>query len=437
MTPVRDEHEEPGVPDADQIDSHSARPADDDAEERRTERLTHLLAQQWSQLRAERKPEVEPFRTGPSNLSRAQVPWGVDLAAAWSWRLIVIAVAVLALAWVLAYFAVITLPLVVALLITALAAPAVNGLARLGVPRGLSAAFVVIAGIGTVIGLLTFVGNQVAQGATDLADQVVVGLGEIRTWLKDGPIDASDSQINDWIASAERAITEQSKNIEIAQVTEFGTALGHAFAGFFIVLFATFFFLSDGARIWAWLVRIFPRAARENADSSGRVAWISLTQFVRATVIVALVDAGGIMLGALALGVPLVLPIGVLVFLGAFIPMVGATVAGLVATLVALVTVGPFKALLMLGVVIAVQQIEGHVLQPLVLGRFVSVHPLGVIAAIGCGVIVAGIAGALIAVPLAAVANAVVTHLGRLSDPHYAQVVDDIQDDAAPPGSPA
>ena len=190
-----------------------------------------------------------------------------------------------------------------------------------------------------------------------------------------------------------------------------GTAVGHVFAGFFIVLFSTFFFLSDGGRIWSWLVRLAPRAAREHVDGSGRVAWISLTQFVRATVLVALADAIGIMIVAAILGVPFVLAIGVLVFLGAFIPMVGATVAGSVAVLVALVDQGPITALLMLGGVILVQQIEGHILQPFLMGRFVSVHPLGVIVAIGCGVLVAGIAGALIAVPLVAAGNAVVNHL--------------------------
>lgn len=398
-----------------------------DTDDNRSDKLTHLLAQQWAQLRAERRPDIEPLRTGPSNLARAQVPWGLDVAAAWSWRLVLIAAATIAFSMAIWHFRVITIPLVIALLISALVAPFVRALARLGVPRSLSAGVTVLLGIAIVVGLLTFVGNQVAAGAHDLADQVVKGLDEVRRWLRDGPIDASDSQINDWIKNAQDAITERSKKIEVGQVTEFGTALGHFFAGLFIVLFSTYFFLADGHRIWAWLVRIFPRAAREAADSSGRVAWVSLTQFVRATVIVALVDASGIMIGALALGVPLVAPIGVLVFLGAFVPMVGATFAGLVATLVALVTVGPLKALIMLGVVIGVQQLEGHVLQPLVMGRFVSVHPLGVIVAIGCGVLLAGIAGALIAVPLAAVGNAVITHLGRLSDPEYAARVHAIE----------
>ena len=171
-------------------------------------------------------------------------------------------------------------------------------------------------------------------------------------------------------------------------------------AGFFIVLFSTYFFLADGERIWAWFVRLAPRAARGRVDSSGRVAWISLTQFVRATVIVALADAIGIMIvrgdprGAVRGSRSACWSSS-----GAFVPMIGATVAGTVAVLVALVDQGPSTALLMLGGVILVQQIEGHVLQPFLMGRFVSVHPLGVIVAIGCGVLVAGIAGALVAVP--------------------------------------
>ena len=139
----------------------------------------------------------------------------------------------------------------------------------------------------------------------------------------------------------------------VGKVTEVGTAVGHVVAGLFIVLFATYFFLADGAKIWAWLVRLFPRAGRLRADSSGRVAWQSLTQFVRATVLVAATDAIGIMIGAAILGVPFVSAIGVLVFLGAFVPMIGAFVSGTVAVLVALVAQGPFTALLMFGVVVA------------------------------------------------------------------------------------
>lgn len=393
--------------------SSTRRRSEGSDEDRLAERIGHQIAQQWSQSRGQRYAEPAPVRAGTSNFTRAQVPWGLDLAAAWSWRLIAIAVASLGILWVLDYFLVVTLPIAIALLLAALANPAVSRMRSWGIPRGLAAMVMVVVGLGAVGLLLTFVGQQVADGATDLADSVVQGLGEIKIWLKDGPLKASDSQIEHYIEQAQKAITDRSQDSGqvVTQVTEVGTALGHIFAGFFIVLFATYFFLADGARIWQFFVRMAPGAARERVDSSGRVAWVSLTQFVRATVVVALVDAIGIMIVATILGVPFVLAIGVLVFLGAFIPMVGATVAGTVAVLVALVDQGPITALLMLGGVILVQQIEGHILQPFLMGRWVSVHPLGVIIAIACGVLLVGIPGALIAVPFAAVANAVANHL--------------------------
>jgi predicted PurR-regulated permease PerM len=401
------------------------------------ERLAERIAHQWAAIRAaDRRPEPAPIVTGPSNFSRAQVPWGVDLAAAWAWRFLVIAAAGYLIMRVLGFFAVVTLPLVVALLITALVVPLVDRMKAIGVPRGLAAILVVLGGLGFVAALLTFAGQQVANGASDLADQTVKGLDEIRRWLRDGPLHASDSQINDYLRRAQDVITEQTREgAGISQVTEVGAAVGHVVAGFFIVLFSTYFFLADGERIWSWMVRLAPRASREHVDGSGRVAWRSLTQFVRATVIVAAVDSIGIMIVAAVLGVPFVMAIGVLVFLGAFVPMIGATIAGTVAVLVALVDQGPITALLMLGGVILVQQIEGHVLQPFLMGRFVSVHPLGVIVAIACGVLVAGIAGALVAVPLAAAVNAVVQHLASRTPVGEAEpddaLAEDIEDEDA------
>nr|WP_301539422.1 AI-2E family transporter [Nocardioides sp. zg-1308] len=376
-------------------------------------------------MRAERR--VEPaFTTGPSNFSRAQVPWGLDLAAAWSWRLIVIATAGLGVLWLMRFFAVITLPIAISLLVAALASPLVSSLRRAGLPRGAATGLVMLLGIGTVALLLTYVGQQVAQGASDLADSVVTGLDQVRDWLRNGPLSVSDSQLDGYIEGVQGAITDSTgTDGMVTRVTEVGTAVGHVVAGFFIVLFSTYFFLADGKRIWAWMVRLAPRAARERIDASGQVAWVSLTQFVRATVLVAMADAIGIMLVAYFLQVPFVVAIGVLVFLGAFVPMIGATVAGSVAILVALVDQGPWTALLMLGGVILVQQVEGHILQPFLMGRFVSLHPLGVIVAIGCGVLVAGIAGALIAVPLAAAGNAVAQHLAS-----YTSIGDDEPDDA-------
>lgn len=387
-----------------------------DRQRRRSEdRFAERFAQQWSQLRADRRPEPPPpVVAGESNFARGQVPYGVDLAAAWCWRFLVIAAAAAVLGWLIAKFEVLVLPVVIALLITALVVPLVNLLQRVGLPRALAAILIVLGGIGLVALLLTFVTQQVAQGANDLAKQVVDGLEQIRLWVKNGPLHASDNQINDYIKRAQEVVTSSNQHV-VGRVSEVGTAVGHIVAGFFIILFATYFFLADGARIWSWLVRIFPRAARGKADSSGRVAWTSLTRFVRATVLVALTDALGVVIVALALKVPFASAIGVLVFLGAFIPMIGATLSGSVAVLVALVAHGPVVALIMAGGVVAVQQLEAHVLQPFLLGRFVSVHPLGVIVAIAAGLLVAGIPGALVAVPLVAALNAVVSHLAELA----------------------
>ncbi len=381
--------------------------------------MTARIAASWALMREERERRAEPapIVAGASNFTRAQVPWGLDLAAAWGWRLLVIGAAGYALFWLVGFFSLIALPLVIALLLSALVSPLVRVLQDLGLPRSVSALTVVIGLIGFVVLMLTFAGQQVASGANDLADSTVRGLEEIRQWLKTGPLHASDSQINDYIQQAQDAITPTTEGGDVlGRVTSVGSAVADVVAGFFIVLFSTYFFLADGDRIWSWLVRIAPRASRFRVDSSGRVAWVSLTQFVRATVIVAAVDAIGIMIGAAILQVPFVLAIGVLVFLGGFVPLIGATVAGAVAVLVALVDQGPITALVMLGVVIGVQQLEAHILQPFLMGRWVSVHPLAVILTIAGGVLVGGVAGALVAVPLAAAVNAVVEHLAANTD---------------------
>ena len=399
------------------------------APSRAERRLAQRLFSQWSALRDERERQLAPPAVRREELVRSQVPPGFDLAAAWSWRFLVVVAAIAVIGWVLGFLIVLVVPVVVALLVTALAIPVVDRLARWGVPRGVASLLTVAGGLAAVALLLTFVGQQVAGGASDLADSTVAGLEEIRTWLRDGPLHATDSQIDGYINQAQEAITERSSNGEVlSRLTEVGTTLGHLFAGFFIILFSTYFFLADGARIWAWVVRLSPRTARAKVDSSGQVAWVSLTQFVRATVVVALVDALGIAIWAAVLGLPFVAAIGVLVFLGAFVPMVGATVAGTVAILVALVDQGPWTALLMLIGVIVIQQVEGHVLQPFLMGRWVSVHPLAVIFAIATGVLVAGIVGALVAVPLAAALNAVGQHLAAYTDPG-ADPVEELDED--------
>jgi predicted PurR-regulated permease PerM len=184
------------------------------------------------------------------------------------------------------------------------------------------------------------------------------------------------------------------------------------------VLFATLFLLIDGKRIWQWTVRLFPRRARPAVDGAGRAGWVTLTDFVKVQIFVAFIDAVGIGLGAWILGLffggfPLVIPIAIAVFLGSFIPVVGAVLTGAIAVFVALVYLGIWPAVIMLGIVLLVQQVEGHVLQPLVMGTAVKVHPLAVVFAVAAGGFLAGIAGALFAVPVVATLNVVVHYIAR------------------------
>jgi predicted PurR-regulated permease PerM len=341
---------------------------------------------------------------------RYQVPAGVDVATQWAWRALVIGAAGLGGIWLLRYFSEITVPLAIAVLGTALTISAVDWLESRGLPRLAATFVVVIVMLVAFFGMLALVGQQLSTQVDDLRSNVVEGITQVQDWAQGAPLNLTDNQIQSYIDSAKDAIASSDTSI-VARVSEVGTTLTHVLAGFFIALFASFFFLYEGHRIWTWLVAIFPRAARERVDSSGRTAWTTLTQFVRATVIVAFTDALGIALAAWALGVPLSFAIGVLVFLGAFVPIIGALVSGLVAVLVALVAQGPVVAVFMLIAVVVVQQIEAHVLQPFLMGRFVAVHPLAIILAIAAGVAIAGVVGALIAVPLAACLNGVVRHL--------------------------
>ena len=218
----------------------------------------------------------------------------------------------------------------------------------------------------------------------------------------------TDAQFNEYFDTIRDKVSSSGNLGDTA--TAFGLTATHFIAGLFISLFALFFFLYEGPRIWAWVVRLFPRTARDRVDSSAVIAWDQLSAFVRATIIVAFVDAVGIGVGAAILKVPFAFAIGLLVFL-LLHPHRRRAALGRRRRAPRARVARPGVALIMLAVVIGVQQLESHVLQPFLLGRAVSVHPLAVILAIAAGSIIAGIVGALIAVPFAAVLNAVGKHL--------------------------
>lgn len=340
------------------------------------------------------------------------MPVGVRTAAAWAWRLILIGAALAVFLRVVGMLQLVLVPVAVALLLAGLLQPLAAWLRRHGLNRTLAALFVLLGGIASVVGLLYLVGTALSQGFGDLADSANEGIGQVRDWLTDGPLNLSERQLDDLVTQGQDALSN-NRDVFTAGALDTALTVGHVVTGFFLALFTLFFFLRDGRQIWLWLIGLSPRAARRDIDGAGLIAWKTLISYVRATGIVALSDAAGIGIGIAILGVPLALPLAAVVFLGAFIPIVGSFTSGLLAVLVALVSDGPLTALVVFGIVVAVMQIEGHLLQPLLLGRAVKVHPLAVILSIAAGLLVAGIIGALIAVPLVACANVATLYLVR------------------------
>ncbi|WP_245563587.1 AI-2E family transporter [Longispora albida] len=351
-------------------------------------------------------PQPEPDAVpDPDPDPEHDVPRGVRVAAAWAWRLLVIGAAAYFILYMIGLLSAVVIPLIVALLLSALLSPAVGWLRRLRVPGSLATAIVLICGIAAIAGVLTAVIREFVAGIPVLSKKAAEGIERIQEYLKNGPLKMSDHQLNQVLDTMRDWLVGNKANITDSAVSTFVTT-AHVLTGMLLVLFVTFFFLRDGQRIWAFLVGLFPVKARESLGGAGHAAWRTLVAYVRATVLVAFIDAVGIGLSVYLLGVTqFALPLGALVFLGAFIPIIGATVTGAVAVLVAFVIKGPVTALLVFAAVIAVQQLEGHVLQPLIMGKAVAIHPLAVIVAIGAGLVLAGIVGALVAVPLVATLN--------------------------------
>jgi putative heme transporter len=357
-------------------------------------------------------PEPSVDHESTSSHDDAEVPHSLRIGAAWSWRLIVVGL----LGWVLLRFvgmiSIVVIPLAIALLLSALLGPAVGWLLRARMPRSLATFLVMICGLAAVAGTLTLVINQFVDGIPQLTSNASAGIRQIQDWARTGPLHLSDKQVNQAIDSAQNWINSNTSSLTATGVATAAT-LFEVLTGALLVLFATFFFLRDGRKIWRFIVRLFPVNARWSLSDAGDASWATLGAYVRATVLVAFIDAVGIGLALLILRVPFPFPLAALVFLGAFIPIVGASVSGAVAVLVALVDKGWVVAVILLGAVILIQQLEGHVLQPLIMGRAVAIHPLAVIIGIASGVVLAGIIGALIAVPLIAVLNTGVRRLAR------------------------
>ncbi|MEZ7699037.1 AI-2E family transporter [Rothia mucilaginosa] len=340
-----------------------------------------------------------------------RVPFAVDVAGAWSWRLIVIAGA----GWVvwkgLGHVSLLVIAMMVAMLLAALLSPTVMLLRKKGVRAGGAAAIAELGLLLLLAVIISLTGQQLVRGFATMANKAVQGYQQlVDWWLKSLGYDLGADQLNQLLHQIENTFKD-NPNTVLNGVSRVGSTAADVATGVLLTLFTLLFFLMEGERIWLFVVGLFPKDAREAVNGAGRAGWKSLGAYVRVQILVAAIDAIGIGLGAAILGVPLAIPLGVLVFLGSFIPVIGALFSGAVAVLLALVALGPVQALIMLGIVLLVQQVESHILQPLIMGKAVSLHPLAVIFSVAGGSMIFGAVGALFAVPTLAVVNSVVRYL--------------------------
>ncbi|MBF4461384.1 MULTISPECIES: AI-2E family transporter [unclassified Rathayibacter] len=371
---------------------------------RRTGRHGHAVTPPASAVRG-----AQALLPADSTLDRsADVSPGMRIAAAWGWRFLAVAAVLYLVVRLVSLLPVIVVPVLVALLLTALLSPLRDALERLHWPRPLAVLVSILAMLLVLSGLVALVIVQSRSGFSGVGERALSASRDIETWLQGPPFSLSDVQLGDY---AQRAITwADTRAATIASgALAVGSQLAQVFAGTLLTLFSLIFLMLDGRRIWGWLLRLLPQRARPSLDRGGAAGWRTLSLFVRAQLGVAGINAVGIGIGALALQLPLVMPIAIVVFLGSFVPILGAIMTGALAALVALLFSGPVAALVMVGIVVLVHLLEGHVLQPLILGSAVKVHPLAVVLGVATGLEVAGLAGALFAVPTIATLNAAIT----------------------------
>lgn len=339
------------------------------------------------------------------------VPPAIRAASSWSWRFVAIVAASALLFKGAVELKTVVVPVMVATLLAALLGPVTRFLTRwLWFPKAIAALVTLLAALGVIGGLIGMAGASIATGIGQLAGRALAGFDEAVEWLTTGPLGVEQEQLNDWLHQLQDQVSGHSNQI-VSGALSVTTSVGHVAAGSLIALFCLFFFLKDGRTIWTWVVGLFPSRSRERVDGAALRAWGSLASYTRTQIMVAFVDAVGIGIGAELLGVPLAVPLGVLVFVGSFIPIIGAIVTGAVAVLVALVDQGWATAMVMLAVVLGVQQAESNLLQPMLMSRALKLHPVGVLLAVSTGTLVGGIIGALFAVPVVAVVNTAINYL--------------------------
>lgn len=360
---------------------------------RKSERQSEKLSEDVGG--AETQPSAGPELSGSSRL------WsdGFGRVATRAVQTLAVIALVAVLIFTGARLTLVVIPVLIALVFAAAISPLVSWLRRRGVASILATWIALLALVAILVGVMWLVVLAVVNQWDELQSQALDGIDSLQTYVQDLPFQISDEQISSVRDSATSLLQSSAVGsgaiAGVSQTANFVT-------GFFIMVVVLFFFLKDGPAIWEFLLRPFDGEAYERGRRVGSSTVQTLGNYVRGTAIIAVVDAAGIGVGLAIVGVPLAIPLSVLVFLLAFIPLVGATLAGILAALVALVALGPVEALIVVAIVVGVNQLEGNFLQPIVMGRTLSLHPLVILIALTAGTVLVGITGAVLAVPIAA-----------------------------------
>ncbi|QMU21474.1 AI-2E family transporter [Gordonia rubripertincta] len=358
------------------------------------------------------RPNVAPDL---ASLDRARVHPQVRAAAEWAWRLLLLLVAAYVAAKLFVEFEEVLVPVALAILVAAMLVPAVDALDRRGVPRSLAVLLNILLALGFIAGVMTFVVREFMRGVPQLVEEVSDTVERTKQWLIEGPLDLDPEQVRNAGSDVVNFLQHNQDRVTSGALATATTA-SEIITGALLTLFLLIFFLYGGAEIWRFSTGLVPAGSRDRVWRAGIAGFGTLVGYVRATIAVAFVDACGIGVGLAILQVPLALPLASLVFLGAFIPIVGALLSGSLAVLVALITQGWIAAVVALAIVVGVMQLESHVLQPFLLGRSVRLHPVAVVLGIAAGLVSAGIIGGLLAVPLIAFLNTAIRHLKGTAD---------------------
>jgi predicted PurR-regulated permease PerM len=342
-----------------------------------------------------------------ADASGTRVPRFLELGAAWAWRFVVVAAAGYILLWLISRLRVVVIPIVVAAILAALFAPAVDLLAR-ALPR-LAAVWITLLGaIGTLVGIGWLLSSPVASATDDLRSQWDTAIDDVEDWAVDGPLGLDRSDVD----TAFERVADGARSFASGLFDEpagMARLAADVLTGFFLAIVVMFFVLKDGPSMWRWFLAHVHAARRDPIDRGGRAAFRAVQGWIRGVAITGAVDGLLIGIALLILGVPGALPLAVITFFAAFFPIIGATLAGALATAVALTTEGPAVALIVAIVVLIVQQVEGDILLPIVMYRQVSLHPVVVLVVLAIGGAVAGLVGAIVAVPTTAAITAAVS----------------------------